>query len=242
MDYRLVENSEHESSEFKIRSDLKPEKVCKLKGLSHLRDQRKGLAFGLAVGFIANVLFCLATGLIVYNCHSDLPNSDRNTTVYVSETRAIYASAPQTMNDSNGVAFTALIKDSKFDSETLRKNSVIVYDYVETNIGNGYNSTSGMFVAPYSGTYAFTWSVCVLGKRKTGSNGEVSIQLVKNRRVIFTVHSDTEIKWDDDCTSGFIIENLAENDHVFTRATRHLEGSIKNDAASRWAFSGWKLF
>ena len=40
-------------------------------------------------------------------------------------------------------------------SVTPVKGQIVVFDKVETNEGNAYNSTSGVFVAPHTGTYNF---------------------------------------------------------------------------------------
>jgi hypothetical protein len=50
------------------------------------------------------------------------------------------------------VAFTAGLTNAMTN---LGPNQNIVFDHVETNIGNGYNSHHGVFVAPVSGIYVF---------------------------------------------------------------------------------------
>ena len=41
---------------------------------------------------------------------------------------------------------------------TLNKNSIVKFDEVSVNEGNHFNSGDGIFVAPVSGTYQFSWT------------------------------------------------------------------------------------
>lgn len=50
------------------------------------------------------------------------------------------------------VAFTAILTHSMTN---LGPNQNIVFDHVESNFGNGYNSHHGVFVAPVAGIYVF---------------------------------------------------------------------------------------
>ena len=43
----------------------------------------------------------------------------------------------------------------------LFKDQVHKFDGVDTNVGNGYDRHSGLFTAPVSGTYLFTWVMTV---------------------------------------------------------------------------------
>lgn len=52
------------------------------------------------------------------------------------------------------IAFQAMIND-----DVLANGNVIVYDQVNTNLGQGYNSTSLIFTIPRDGVYIFTWSM-----------------------------------------------------------------------------------
>ncbi|KAJ8299178.1 hypothetical protein KUTeg_023238 [Tegillarca granosa] len=40
-----------------------------------------------------------------------------------------------------------------------KRNTIIKYNQVTTNIGNGYNANTGKFVAPVSGIYMFAITV-----------------------------------------------------------------------------------
>ena len=50
------------------------------------------------------------------------------------------------------VSFHARLTDDVFNPPS---NSTLVLDTVVTNIGNAYNPTTGLFTAPYNGTYFF---------------------------------------------------------------------------------------
>lgn len=49
--------------------------------------------------------------------------------------------------------------------QNIPSKSVIVYNTVVTNLGNGYDSSNGIFTAPSNGIYIFSWTVlCHFGK------------------------------------------------------------------------------
>ena len=53
------------------------------------------------------------------------------------------------------LAFLAMLT-----SDVTGSNHHIFFNYVKLNVGNAYNPSHGMFVAPYNGTYQFTVSNC----------------------------------------------------------------------------------
>ncbi|XP_052079204.1 uncharacterized protein LOC127717560 [Mytilus californianus] len=42
--------------------------------------------------------------------------------------------------------------------KNIPSKSVVVYNTVITNLGNGYDSSTGIFTAPSNGVYIFSWS------------------------------------------------------------------------------------
>ncbi|XP_060572135.1 uncharacterized protein LOC132730271 [Ruditapes philippinarum] len=69
------------------------------------------------------------------------------------------------------VAFTVGLTHHLFHAGPFQN---IVFDHVETNIGNGYNSHHGVFTAPVSGLYLFYSSILSI------NDGEVWCQIVVN--------------------------------------------------------------
>ncbi|CAC5382959.1 unnamed protein product [Mytilus coruscus] len=117
----------------------------------------------------------------------------------------------------------------------------IVFDKIETNLGNGYDTYSGTFRAPRDGVYAFTWTIFVVGGGST-ANGEVETELVINGQVHGLLHADTEATSDDDSATGFVIKVLNKDDIVFIRTTnRALPQGILHSNYMRWTFSGWLI-
>ncbi|XP_045211430.2 collagen alpha-2(VIII) chain-like [Mercenaria mercenaria] len=64
---------------------------------------------------------------------------------------------------SLNVAFTAGLSRSILHAPAYHN---IIFDRVETNIGNGYDSLTGVFTAPVSGTYVFYTSILVYNGRE----------------------------------------------------------------------------
>ncbi|XP_060562200.1 uncharacterized protein LOC132721843 [Ruditapes philippinarum] len=55
------------------------------------------------------------------------------------------------------IAFSAYVKPTK--KLHIRKNKIIVFSSIITNVGNGYNTSSGKFVAPVAGYYLLSCSL-----------------------------------------------------------------------------------
>ena len=60
---------------------------------------------------------------------------------------------------------------------------VMIFTNVESNIGNGYSTSTGEFTAPKAGAYLFTLQACV------STNGEGALEMVvdNNKHVILSL-------------------------------------------------------
>uniref|UniRef100_A0A3Q2Q465 Cerebellin 10 n=1 Tax=Fundulus heteroclitus TaxID=8078 RepID=A0A3Q2Q465_FUNHE len=56
----------------------------------------------------------------------------------------------------------------------------LVFRHVITNVGDAYNSHTGIFTAPVAGVYRFEWYIGVQSKKQT------AVALVKNNQRVFT--------------------------------------------------------
>jgi hypothetical protein len=45
------------------------------------------------------------------------------------------------------------------DTPTITIQHPLTFDVVKTNLGNGYHPATGVFIAPESGVYVFTWII-----------------------------------------------------------------------------------
>ena len=76
------------------------------------------------------------------------------------------------------------------ESTVLNKGDVLIFDKVETNIGKGYDHSSGVFKAPLTGVFQFTVNA-------TGKNGHiVDLYLRHNQKRVFNIY-----------TNGFVAAN-----------------------------------
>ncbi|XP_063416046.1 complement C1q tumor necrosis factor-related protein 3-like [Mytilus trossulus] len=149
--------------------------------------------------------------------------------------RLLLPDNPSTYN----IAFSAYL--SHLDNgPAVGKLREIVFDKIETNLGNGYDTYSGTFRAPKDGVYAFTWTIFVVGG--SGANGEVWTELVINGQIHGTLHADTETTSDDDSSTGFVIKVLNKDDIVFIRTSNMAvpQGQLHSNHM-RWTFSGWLI-
>ncbi|CAC5358705.1 C1QL [Mytilus coruscus] len=116
--------------------------------------------------------------------------------------------------------------------ENVGTGAIVIYDSVTTNLGGGYDKSTGVFSAPVEGLYYFTWTVLaqedksfytqlnlnntVVAKNHAGANGisthmsssqSAVIQIQKNDGVSIRVHSGGKYMYGDKWStfSGFKI-------------------------------------
>lgn len=111
----------------------------------------------------------------------------------------------------------------------------LVFDVVKTNDGNGYHATTGVFSAPETGVYVFTWTM--------RENGDCyhSTQLMVNSEEVGIIHVHTGDGADMPGT-GVVVTHVNARDDVYVRtpaAWNHCY--IESNGGGRSSFAGWKL-
>lgn len=124
------------------------------------------------------------------------------------------------------------------DQETPSPRHILIFDVVRTNLGNHYNKFSGIFTAPHSGTYVFTWTAYCFVK------GYTSFQVVVNADVYVGSHCSAEGAFYHRSVSGTVVAKINQGDVVFIRThpTGANRGNVVSNKYHRTAFAGWSLF
>ena len=104
----------------------------------------------------------------------------------------------------------------------------IVFDHVETNVGNGYNPHHGVFTAPVSGLYLFYSSIL------SEHDGEVRAQIVVNGVFKASIYGSND-RFDQG--SQAIVVSLQQGDDVAVQ-NRDNDHAIYGDAYIYSTFSG----
>ncbi|XP_062585323.1 uncharacterized protein LOC134246988 [Saccostrea cucullata] len=118
----------------------------------------------------------------------------------------------------------------------------IKFDVVKTNQRQGYHPGSGVFIAPESGFYVFTWTVRV---GAYGSTPEYhSTEIVINNNVYgsaYAVAIPTSSR--DDIGTGTAVAHVNQGDDVYIRTHSSYQGTggILSDEFGRSSFAGWKI-
>ncbi|XP_063399076.1 complement C1q-like protein 2 [Mytilus trossulus] len=132
------------------------------------------------------------------------------------------------------VAFYAYMSK---DDPSLLKHNQLVFDVVKINIGNGYLNNTGVFVAPSSGTYVFSWTLY------TGNHGATYYDLMVNGEIYGSTLGETDdVPGDFDSDSGTVVVSLNTGDNVYFRSIIQTTAFILGRRSARTSFSGWKLY
>uniref|UniRef100_A0A669D474 Complement C1q-like protein 3 n=1 Tax=Oreochromis niloticus TaxID=8128 RepID=A0A669D474_ORENI len=89
-------------------------------------------------------------------------------------------------------------------------DQTIIYNKVFINTGNAYNELTGIFTAPVSGVYFFTYFCHSGGVRKT------SLHLYKNNEVILHIHDHQSADAADNGGNAVFLQ-LQQGDTVYVR-------------------------
>lgn len=127
-------------------------------------------------------------------------------------------------------------------SKSLSQGKSLIFDQTETNTAGVYNTHTGIFKAPSSGMYAFTWTLCVDSRIKDEDIGEFGTELVVDGKACGKLHVDTEHAADDACSTGFVIKYVRDGRTVHLKNIYTNQGRLlSKERQTRTTFSGWKL-
>ncbi|CAC5422361.1 unnamed protein product [Mytilus coruscus] len=112
----------------------------------------------------------------------------------------------------------------------------IIFDVKMTNVGDGYNSFSGMFTAPKDGLYAFAVSIIMIHEY-------ASYELVKNNAVQGSLFVDAEHSGEWRSSSMTVVLSMFHGDVVFVRTSSSFtpHGSVHSSEDGRSSFAGWLI-
>ncbi|KAK3107526.1 hypothetical protein FSP39_016700, partial [Pinctada imbricata] len=103
--------------------------------------------------------------------------------------------------------------------QNLYSQQVIKFDYVETNVGNCFDVTTGKFRAPVRGLYFFD------GNIMAAPGHYIHIEMVKNgRRVASIFAAKGEYPYDDNTGSAAINLVLQKGEEVWLRDQNDPDG------------------
>ncbi|XP_041650399.1 complement C1q-like protein 4 [Cheilinus undulatus] len=113
--------------------------------------------------------------------------------------------------ETTRVAFSAALGGNGGNFGPFNTEITLIYKTVKTNIGNAYNSATGIFTAPVAGVYYFTF-FCNANRGQ-----KLLLELHKNSEKIISVielNSDTD---SDDNGGNAVFLQLQQGDQVYVR-------------------------
>ncbi|XP_063054692.1 complement C1q tumor necrosis factor-related protein 3-like [Engraulis encrasicolus] len=129
------------------------------------------------------------------------------------------------------VAFSASLL-STGQGNTYANDGNLIYKKVYTNVGEGYNSDTGVFTAPVSGVYFFRfYAHCHTGNK-------MAVSLYKGTKVQCSVFSERPIT--NGNAANAVVLTLEKGEEVYTRLW---PGTwVYDDESSYTSFTGFLLF
>lgn len=106
-------------------------------------------------------------------------------------------------------------------------NAVVIFDHVITNVGGGYDNTTGVFTVPTPGLYVFSWTIETYGQRTEAVLLVNGVQQALSR-------ADQASSYYNTATSFAVLYHHT-NDEVKVKVTT---GSAQ---AMHTMFSGWRI-
>ena len=151
-------------------------------------------------------------------------NNNNETRVYQRSTRAV---------QSNHVAFTAYLDHALTH---MGIGQIIVFNQVLINDGNGYNRFTGIFTAPVTGTYFFTFTLHV--------HNFINAKLVKDGDTLVAVAARADFTpGSQDQSSNSVVVQLNAGQSVWAQSYNNADKTVDGYEEFRLVtFSGFLLY
>ena len=114
----------------------------------------------------------------------------------------------------------------------------LIFDHIETNLGNGYNGRTGAFIAPLNGVYLFFYTV--FGTHPSSISIEITVNSIAHEAIYV---DNRATSYDYTGCTGVAVLPLNQGDDCFirTHSTDHPTGSIHSGEYQRTSFSAVKI-
>ncbi|XP_063438847.1 complement C1q tumor necrosis factor-related protein 3-like [Mytilus trossulus] len=115
---------------------------------------------------------------------------------------------------------------------TLNKNSIVKFDHVITDTGNDFNPGDGIFVAPMSGIYLFSWTTLAYTSKHVDTELRVDNVVVASSYGYIGTSSNVPV-------TKVVLYQVKKGDHVWIQTSRYVtENYFNNPYDSRSSFTG----
>ena len=124
------------------------------------------------------------------------------------------------------------------DELNIGPHDTLIFDHIETNIGNGYNGHTGVFIAPINGVYMFFYTV--FGRHPSDMSIEITVNGVAHGDIFVDNRAEPSVFTGSTGVAIFIL-NQGDDCFIRTHSTYNPTGSIESDDVLRTSFSGVKI-
>ncbi|KAL2081077.1 hypothetical protein ACEWY4_022930 [Coilia grayii] len=135
-----------------------------------------------------------------------------------SRLQAIVETTLLPFKQRRAVAFTAALQPPSGDKDgyghigPFSEEVTLIHQKVLTNVGEAYNNTSGVFTAPVSGVYFFTFTTYSWVKNKN-----IGVKLMKNNDEVLLIWENQDSGDNEDYASNSVVLELEVGDTVYMR-------------------------
>ncbi|XP_071168575.1 heavy metal-binding protein HIP-like [Mytilus edulis] len=121
-------------------------------------------------------------------------------------------------------------------SETkIGPHHTLLFDYIETNVGNSYNKHTGAFIAPMRGVYLFSYTV--FSERQGYGSFEIVVNSA-SRGSIFVENGGAQSVYTGSTGVAVLLLNQGDACTIRTHSTYASTGTIRSGKLMRTSFSG----
>ena len=137
--------------------------------------------------------------------------------------------------ESSTVAFYSYMSKTEVN---IGPHDTLIFDHIETNIGNGYNGHTGAFIVPLNGVYMFFYTV--FGTLASHMSFEITVNSVA-RGAIFVDNVAAPSAYTGSTGVAVFVLNQGDDCFIRTQSTYTSTGSINSNYLMRTSFSGVKI-